>query len=76
MGLSELPLACGTDHKKAFEKFGWVERRTGNHIIMTHSHFENPISIPNHKEVKRTTLKTILRSIGVTDAQYRVFFDS
>lgn len=43
---------------------------------MTHPNHDNPISIPNHKKVKRQTLKAILRSIGVTDEQYRTFFDS
>lgn len=43
---------------------------------MTHPNHENPISIPNHKKVKKATLKAILRGIKVTDAQYRAFFDS
>jgi hypothetical protein len=35
MGLSDLPLASGKDHRKTFEKFGWILRRDGNHIVMT-----------------------------------------
>lgn len=75
MGLGDLPLASGTEHQKAFEKLGWVVRRAGNHIVMTHPNHNFPISIPNHKEVKRATLKAILRSIGITDKQYRTIFD-
>jgi len=52
MGLSDLPLASGQEHRKTFEKFGWILRRDGNHIVMTHPNHENTISIPNHKEVK------------------------
>ena len=76
MGLSDLPLASGKEHQRAFEKSGWILRRDGNHIVMTHPHYENTISIPNHKEVKRATLHTILKHIGISNAQYRTFFES
>jgi len=42
----------------------------------THSNHDNPISIPNHKRVKKQTLKAILRGIGITDEQYKAFFHS
>jgi predicted RNA binding protein YcfA (HicA-like mRNA interferase family) len=76
MGISDLPLASGKDHQRAFEKLGWTLRRDGNHLVMTHPNHENTISIPNHKEVKRATLHAILRHIGISDAQYRTFFDT
>jgi len=76
MGLPHLPDASGTEHKKTFEKIGWECRREANHIVMTHPNHEHPISIPNHRKVKRGTLKAILRAIGVTDEQYRAFFNS
>jgi predicted RNA binding protein YcfA (HicA-like mRNA interferase family) len=76
MGLSDLPEASGKAHMKTFQKIGWVCRREAEHIVMTHPNHDNPISIPNHKKVKKNTLKAILRGIKVTDAQYRAFFDS
>ena len=76
MGLCDLPLASGKEHPRTFEKLGWILRRDGNHIVMTHPHYENTISIPNHKEVKRATLHTILKHIGISNAQYRTFFES
>jgi predicted RNA binding protein YcfA (HicA-like mRNA interferase family) len=36
MGLSELPDANGLRHEKVFATLGWVTRRAGEHIIMTH----------------------------------------
>jgi predicted RNA binding protein YcfA (HicA-like mRNA interferase family) len=74
--LSHLPEASGVEHKKIFEKLGWVCRREAEHIIMTHPNHDNPISIPNHKRVKKQTLKAILRGIGITDEQYKAFFHS
>lgn len=45
-------------------------------MVLPHPNHENPISIPNHKKVKKQTLKAILRSIDVKDQQYRAFFNS
>jgi hypothetical protein len=34
------------------------------------------ISIPNHDEVKRPTIKQVLRTCGIDDKQYRKAFDA
>jgi predicted RNA binding protein YcfA (HicA-like mRNA interferase family) len=70
MVLSDLPLAKATDLCKVF-------RRSGNHITLTHPNAPRvTLSIPNHKEVKRTLLhKQILRA-GRTDEEFRKTFDS
>lgn len=75
MGLSSLPLASGQRHKEVFEDLGWVVRSEGNHIVLTHpNHPEVYLSIPNHDEVKKETLKSIIRAAQITDQQYAVFF--
>ncbi len=52
-------------------------RRDGNHIVMTHSNVMGvTISIPNHPEVRRETLKSIVRAAGYTDKNYRLYFDA
>lgn len=77
MSLSDLPLASGGAHQKVFEALGWVLRRNGEHIVLTHTnHFGVTLSIPNHKEVRRGTLHSIVRSAGLTDKQYRNLFDN
>ena len=77
MGLSDLPLASGRKHQKVFESLGWVLRRDGNHLVMTHTAKSGvTISIPNHAEVKKETLKAIVRAAGYTDKNYRLFFDA
>lgn len=76
MGLADLPLASGKRHKTVFEGLGWVVQTEGNHIVLTHlNHPQVFLSIPNHAEVKRGTLKSIVRAAGLTDDQYRVFFN-
>jgi predicted RNA binding protein YcfA (HicA-like mRNA interferase family) len=77
MALSDLPLARGADHVKVFcNCFGWVVRREGNHITMTHPENTNCLSIPNHKEVKRALLHKQIKLAGKTDEEYRDAFDS
>jgi len=75
MALTGLPLASGKRHREVFEALGWVVRTEGNHIVLTHPHHPQVfLSIPNHREVKRQTLKGIVRSAGLTDEQYSIFF--
>jgi predicted RNA binding protein YcfA (HicA-like mRNA interferase family) len=75
MALTDLPLASGKRHKKVFEDLGWLVRSEGNHIVLTHPHHPQVfLSIPNHQEVKKQTLKSIVRAAGLTDEQYASFF--
>lgn len=78
MGLSDLPLASGRAHQRVFEALGWVLRRDGEHVVLTHSnHFGVTLSLPNHKEVRRRgTLHSIVRSAGLADKQYRNLFEN
>jgi predicted RNA binding protein YcfA (HicA-like mRNA interferase family) len=75
MALTDLPLASGKRHREVFEGLGWVTRSEGNHIVLTHPHHPQVfLSIPNHSEVKKQTLKKIVRDAGLSDEQYAVFF--
>lgn len=77
MGLSELPDASGLDHEKAFQLLGWVTRKRGPHIVMTHPNaFGVTLSIPNHRCVKRPTLHGLIRAAKLTDTLDRQVFDS
>ena len=69
MGIKDLPLDSGKKIVKAFESFGWVSHRGKNHFVLTHP--DKPptlaISIPDHKQVSRTLLKTELRKAGISE---------
>jgi hypothetical protein len=76
VSLSDLPLASGQKHRKVLQlKFGFVCRRDAEHIVLA-----DPrgvvVSIPNHKEVSRPTLKRVLRTARIDDKEYRRAFDS
>jgi HicA toxin of bacterial toxin-antitoxin, len=75
VSLSDLPLASGQKHRLVFErKFGFQCRRSAEHIILV-SPAGQVVSVPNHSEVKRPTLKQVLQTCGIDDKAYRKAFD-
>ena len=51
----------------AFEKQGWqVARQKGGHIIMTKPGHRATLSIPNHFEVARGTLRSLIQRADLT----------
>ena len=65
--MASLPVISGSETVKVFERFGWtVARQTSSHIIMTKEGQIASLSIPNHKEVARGTLRSLIRSANLT----------
>ena len=76
MSLSDLPVAGGDAHKKAFERLGWAHDRTkSSHHIMVKDGF-NPLSIPCHKgrDVKRALLAKLLEIAKISEQDYLAAF--
>jgi predicted RNA binding protein YcfA (HicA-like mRNA interferase family) len=62
-----LPVFSGRDAVRAFERLGWqVARQNGSHIIMVKEASMVTLSIPDHKEVARGTLRSLIRAAGLT----------
>ena len=62
-----LPLLSGREVVSIFETFGWqVVRQRGSHIAMIKAGEMVTLSIPDHKEVARGTLRSLIRSAGLT----------
>lgn len=52
---------------KTFGKFGWeVARQRGSHIILTKEGNVATLSVPNHTEVARGTLRSLIARAGIT----------
>lgn len=65
--MAALPSLSGQEVVRVFESFGWrVSRQRGSHIIMTREGEIATLSIPNHKEVAKGTLRSLLRSANLT----------
>ena len=64
----KLPVVSGRDVVRALEKIGYlVDRQRGSHIVMRRS--DPPfrrVTIPDHKEVAKGTLRAILRQTGLS----------
>ena len=58
-----LPPLSGKEVTRGFEKLGWVvARRKGSHIILTKEGEMATLSVPNHQEVAKGTLRSLIRS--------------
>ena len=56
---------------KIFQKLGWdVARQRGSHIIMTKPGHLATLSIPDHSEVARGTLRGLISKAGLTVDQF------
>ena len=65
--MARLPQLHGRQVVKAFQKFGWEEaRQSGSHIILTKDGHMATLSVPNHKQVAVGTLRSLIRSAGLT----------
>ncbi len=54
---------------KSFEKLGFRVVREGNHIAMVRENQDGtrtPLTLPNHRTIKSSTLRTILTQTGIS----------
>ena len=62
-----LPVLSGRKVVRAFEKLGWqIARQRGSHIILVREGENVTLSIPDHKEVAKGTLRSLIRAAGIT----------
>ena len=66
--MGRLPVVSGRELARALEKVGYVtDRQKGSHIVLRHT--ESPfrrVTVPDHKELAKGTLRAILRQVGLT----------
>lgn len=66
-----LPVLTGKEVVRIFESFGWkVARQRGSHIVMTKDQENVTLSIPDHREVAKGTLRSLIRSANLTVDQF------
>lgn len=66
--MSKLPVVSGQKVVKAFSKIGYeFDHQTGSHIILRHKDPPHRrLTIPNHKEIAKGTLRAIIKEAGLT----------
>jgi predicted RNA binding protein YcfA (HicA-like mRNA interferase family) len=68
---SMLPSLSGRDVVRVFGTFGWqFVRQSASHMIMTKRGEMATLSVPDHKEVAKGTLRSLIRSAGLTVEQF------
>ncbi len=64
--MASLPVISGREAVKAFQKLGFLfHHQRGSHIILYHANGRH-LSVPDHKELDRGTLRALIRGAGVT----------
>jgi len=65
--MPSLPSASGRKVVRAFQALGWqVARQRGSHIILVKDGQSATLSVPDHKEVAKGTLRSLIRAAGIT----------
>lgn len=66
MGAALLVMS-GREVVRVFESLGWeAVRQAGSHIIMTKDQKLITLSVPDHREVAKGTLRSLIRIAGLT----------
>ncbi len=61
----KLPVLSGIEVIKILQKHGYyIHDQKGSHIHLRHA-TKPPLTVPNHKEVSRGTLKAIIEAAGL-----------
>lgn len=70
--MTRLPVISGRDTAKALSKLGYeIDHQTGSHIIMRHSSAPHRrLSVPDHKELAKGTLRALIRMAGTTPDEF------
>ncbi|GAB6068893.1 hypothetical protein JCM13664_22140 [Methylothermus subterraneus] len=66
-----LPVLSGREVVRVFELFGWqVARQSGSHIVMVKEGEMATLSVPDHREVAKGTLRSLIRAAGLTVTEF------
>jgi predicted RNA binding protein YcfA (HicA-like mRNA interferase family) len=69
------PLLSGRQLVKIFQRLGYREvSQKGSHIKIRNDDTGSVLIIPDHKEVDRWTLRTILKQAEIPEEQFREHF--
>lgn len=70
--MSKLPVVSGKEALKIFQKVGYeLDHQTGSHMILRRN--EPPyrrLTVPNHKEIAKGTLRSLVREAGLTVEEF------
>ena len=69
--MASLPVLSGRDVVRALAHDGWLTaRQRGSHIILVKTGSIVTLSVPDHREVAKGTLRSLIRSSGLTIEEF------
>ncbi len=69
--MSKLPRISGRECQRALDKAGFhFKRQEGSHIVLRRDSPYAQVVVPDHKELDRGTLRSILRFAGLSVEQF------
>jgi len=68
--MTRLIVCGGAAAVRAFQKIGYeVDHQTASHVVMRHPSGRR-LTVPNHSELAKGTLRALIRDAGVTKEQF------
>jgi predicted RNA binding protein YcfA (HicA-like mRNA interferase family) len=65
--MPRLPVISGRDFIKVLKRIGFEEsRQKGSHVILTRDRDQLSVSVPDHSELDRGTLNSLMKSVGMS----------
>lgn len=65
--MPKLPVISGKDFVRVLEKIGFEQDRVkGSHIVMVRERDQLSVSVPNHGELDKGTLNSLMKSVGLS----------
>jgi len=69
--MPDLPQLSGRKTVKVFQSLGWeIARQKGSHIILIKAGHIATLSVPDHKEVAKGTLRSLIHSAEITVSEF------
>ena len=75
--MSHLPQVSGREVVKALGGIGYaIDHQTGSHIVLRQSAPPHRrVTVPDHKEVAKGTLRAIIRQVGLTVDEFKALLN-
>ena len=68
--MSKLPVISGRQLVRALEQRGFtLDRQRGSHMMLFRSNPPATLSVPDHHELDRGTLRALLRQAGISPSE-------
>ena len=68
--MSKLPVVSGQKLVRVLERLGFtLDRQRGSHMILFRAEPPTTVTVPDHRELDRGTLRAILRQADITPSQ-------